>query len=637
MKTYTARYIALFAAGCFAISMVRAQAPLSQQMSETAMRLWPDSFALPNDKYAKWRYDQGVILKGIEAVWLATGDARWFSYIQKSMDFYVKPDGSIKHYRPEEYNIDHINNGKNLLTLYRVTGKEKYRKAAALLRSQLRTHPRTSAGGFWHKNIYTSQMWLDGLYMGQPFYAEYAQVFGEDTTFNDVARQFRLMYEYALDKKTGLLYHGWDESRAQQWADKETGQSPNFWGRSLGWYGMALVDALDYFPLHHPQRKELVDMLHRFCAAVIKVQDDATGLWYDVPDQPEREKNYPEASASCMLTYTFAKGVRKGYLPASFLAAAQKGYAGIIKAFIEKTPGGVNLKGTVSVSGLGGKPYRDGSFAYYMSEPVIVNDPKGIGAFILCAAEMEMAALPRPGSGKTVLLDYFYNNEWKNDATGRKLRWHYTWEDRSNSGYALLGHLFEQYGATTLSLETKPSKSRLAKAELYIIVDPDTEKETAQPNYLQKKEIKAIRKWVRKGGVLVLLGNDAGNAEFTHWNKLAGEFGIRFNEDNHLAVKNDDFRQGEVKTGNDNIIFKTAAGLYLKEISSLSVKPPAAAVLKQNDMAVMAVSRYGKGTVFALGDPWIYNEYLDGRKLPLNYENYKAAGDWVQWLLQQAK
>ncbi|MBC7830193.1 MAG: glycoside hydrolase family 88 protein [Chitinophagaceae bacterium] len=393
--------------------------PYSQQMAATVMTIWKDSFSLQRGQPAKWSYDQGVILKGIEGIWNATGNGEYFRYIQKCMDFYVQEDGSIKGYKHDEFNIDHINNGKLILLLYRVTGKEKYKKASELLRGQLRDHPRTSEGGFWHKNIYPWQMWLDGLYMGQPFYAEYAKMFHEDTIFNDITRQFVLMERHARDSKTGLLYHGWDESRQQKWANKETGLSPHFWGRALGWYGMAMVDALDHFPEKHPGRDSIIAILNRFAKAVIKYQDAASGVWYDIVDKQTTPKNYYEASASSMLIYTLAKGMRKGYLPSSYLQNARKGYDGIIKQFIKTENGQVNLHGTVSVSGLGGNPYRDGSFEYYMSEKVIVNDPKGIGAFIKCAVEMEMIAAQMPGKRKTVLLDNYFNNEWKKNATGK--------------------------------------------------------------------------------------------------------------------------------------------------------------------------------------------------------------------------
>lgn len=607
----------------------------SKKLAETAMTIWKDSFMLPNDKAPKWRYDQGVILKGIEGIWNATGDGKYFDYIRKSMDYYVKEDGTIKGYKHDEFNIDHVNNGKLLLLLYRVTGKDKYRKAAKLLRNQLTDHPRTSEGGFWHKKIYPSQMWLDGLYMGQPFYAEYAMLFDEDNVFDDVASQFMLMEKHARDAKTGLLYHGWDESKQQKWADKTTGLSPNFWGRALGWYGMAMVDALDYFPKDHEGRDSIIVILNRFAKAVTNVQDVKTGLWYDIVDKPNEPKNYFEASASSMLVYTLAKGVRKGYLPGSFLSNATKGYNGIVKQFIKIENGQTNLHGTVAVSGLGGNPYRDGSFEYYMSEPVVVNDPKGVGAFIKAAVEMEMIAKQKTGKGKTVLLDYYFNDEWKKDATGAEVRWHYTWEDKSNGGFAMLGAIFSMHGVQTKSLESAPTPEYLKDADIYWIVDPDTEKETEKPNFIDQQHIKVISDWVKKGGVLVLMGNDAGNAEFTHFNKLTETFGVHLNEDRKNLVEGNQFEQGAVMVNAGNPVFKTAKKLYIKELASLNVTKPAKTVLTNGDVKVAAIAKYGKGTVFIIGDPWLYNEYVDGRKLPADFDNYEAATDLVQWLIKQ--
>lgn len=607
------------------------------EVATTAMTIWKDSFVLEGDKTAKWRYDQGVILKGIEGLWNATGDVKWFNYIQKSMDFYVQEDGTIKGYKHDEYNIDHVNNGRMLLLLYRVTGKEKYKKAVDLLRGQLRTHPRTSEGGFWHKKIYPYQMWLDGLYMGEPFYAEYAKVFHEDTAFNDVARQFILMERHARDPKTGLLYHGWDENKQQKWADKNTGLSPNVWGRALGWYGMAMVDVLDYFPEHHPGRDSILQILNRFAKAVVSVQDAKTGLWYDVPNKPKEPKNYVEASASSMIVYTLAKAVRKGYLPASYLVYATKGYNGILKQFIKTENGQTNLYGTVAVSGLGGNPYRDGSFGYYMSEPVIVNDPKGMGAFINAANEMEMLAKQSVGKGKSVLLDYYFNNEWKKDATGANIRWHYTWDDKSNSGFSMLGDVFNIYGAQTKTLESAPTSQNLKAASVYIIVDPDTEKESEKPNYINETNTAVIANWVKDGGVLVLLANDAGNAELKNFNILASKFGVRFNEDNFNLVQGNQFEQGAVMVASQNPVFKTAGKLYIKELATLQVSNPATTILTKEGKNIMAVAKYGKGTVFVLGDPWLYNEYVDGRKLPADFDNYKAAVDLVKWTLTQSK
>jgi len=611
-----------------------AQQPWSQQMATTVMKLWKDSFSLVPGRPAKWSYDQGVILKGFEGIWNATGDGEYFRYIEKQMDYFVQPDGTIKGYRPDEFNIDHINNGKLVLLLYRVTGKEKYKKAADLLRNQLVHHPRTKEGGFWHKQIYPWQMWLDGLYMGQPFYAEYASIFQEDEAFNDITRQFVLMEKNARDAKTGLLYHGYDESREQKWANKKTGLSPNFWARALGWYGMAMVDALDHFPEKHPGRDSIIKILNRFVPAVVKVQDAKSGLWYDIVDRPTTPKNYKEASASAMLIYTIAKAVRKGYIPSNYLTNAKKGYKGLVTEFIKTENGQVNLHGTVSVSGLGGNPYRDGSFEYYMSEPVVVNDAKGVGAFIKAAVEMEMVDKQSVGKGKTVLLDYYFNNEWKKDANGKSVRFHYTWNDKSNSGFAMLGDIFAKYGVKTAVLETAPTLEKLKKASIYIIVDPDTEKETTTPNYIGDNDVKVISDWVKAGGVLLLMGNDSANAEFTHFNKLSCSFGIKFNEDSRNKVFNNNYPEGGVAIPVNHPILKSPKKIFVKEFSSLEPTDGAVTILKNGDYILAAVRQWGKGFVFAIGDPWIYNEYLDGRRLPADLENYKGAEDLVKWLIK---
>ncbi len=611
--------------------------PYSQQMALTAMHMWPDSFSVTPGRAARWSYDQGVILKGIEGIWQATGDGKWFKYIEHSMDHFVREDGTIKDYDQDHYNIDHLNNGKVLLTIYRVTGKEKYKKAVQLLRKQLLAHPRTKEGGFWHKQIYPWQMWLDGLYMGQPFYAEYAQVFGEDTVFNDVAKQFVLMEKNSRDPKTGLLYHGYDESREQQWADKKTGKSPHFWARALGWYGVAMVDALDYFPESHPGRQQIIDILKRFATAVVKVQDAKSGMWYDIVDLPNRKPNYLESSATAMLSYTLAKGARKGYIAPSYAVNAKKAFDGLTKFQLTKDKDGfTSLEGTVSVSGLGGKPYRDGSFDYYMREKVIQNDPKGMGAFIMAANEIEMMPKLATGKGKTIVLDNFFNNEWQKGPSGTQVPFHYVWDERDNNGYQFLGNLFEQYGAKLQTLKAAPTASNLSKASVYIIVDADTEKETAQPNYMTEAYATTIANWVKAGGVLVLLGNNSVNAEQVHINLLAEKFGVRFNGDDQLMVKGNNYEQGEVTTEAGNPIFKVGRSLYIKEISSLTVKAPAKPIVKTKDFDVMAVAQLGKGKVFVLGDPWIYNEYVDGRKLPAKYENFNAATDLVKWLLKNA-
>ncbi|MGB8192899.1 MAG: glycoside hydrolase family 88 protein, partial [Chitinophagaceae bacterium] len=361
------------------------------------------------------------------------------------------------------------------------------------------------------------------------------------------------------------------------------------------------------------------------------------GVWFDIVNMQTTPKNYREASASCMLVYALAKGIRKGYLPASYLSSAQKGYQGIVKEFIETDASGqTNLKGTVSVSGLGGNPYRDGSFDYYMSEKVIVNDPKGMGAFIKCAVEMEMVPTLSSGKGKTAVLDYYFNNEWKKDATGTMVRYHYTWNDKSNSGFAMMGDVFNINGVKTAALETAPDANNLKNANFYIIVDPDTKKETENPNFIQPQHAKAIADWVKAGGVLVLMGNDMNNAEFDHFNQLAGLFGLHFNLTNYHQVINNQYEQGAFNITAGHPIFKTSKKIFVKELATLNVGKPSDAVLKDSGQVMMAAFKHGKGTVFAIGDPWLYNEYVDGRKLPAEYENYKAMADLVRWLIKQS-
>lgn len=612
--------------------------PLSEQVAATAMTsLWKDAAKNSSGVPPRWTYEYGVVLKGVEGVWLMTGDGRYFEFIQKGIDSFVNPDGSIRTYNAADYNLDNILLGRTLLLLYKVTQQDKYLKAAGLLREQLKNQPRTSDGGFWHKKIYPNQMWLDGLYMGEPFYAEYAATMHDDGAFDDIAKQFILMETHSRDEKTGLLYHGWDESKQQRWANRLTGRSPNFWDRAMGWYGMALVDALDFYPQSHPKRAELIAILNRFAKAVKTYQDPKTGLWYQVLDKGTEKGNYLEASGSCMFVYALAKGVRMGYLPQEYFNVASKGYQGLRDRFVKIDSGQTSLEGTVSVAGLGGNLYRDGSYEYYLSEKVVTNDPKGIGALLLASTEMEIASTQSIGKGKTVLLDSYFNNEMKKDATGRLVPFHYKWDELPNSGFSLWGNVFRQYGVKTQTLNVAPTTSNLKQAQIYIIVDPDTETESEKPNFVSDTNVKAVAQWVKDGGVLVLMGNDVGNAEFDHFNQLAKQFGIEFNKDSRNKVLGNNFVTGKLVVVPPHEIFKTARNLYLKEISTLKLSSPARAVFEEGGDKLMAVAKYGKGTVFAVGDPWLYNEYTDGRKLPAEYDNFKAAQDLALWLIKQTK
>jgi unsaturated rhamnogalacturonyl hydrolase len=337
---------------------------------------------------ATWNYETGVILIAFEKLAQATGKNEYKDYAKKIIDHFINDDGTIRTYVMEEYSLDNIPSGRLLLQLYKETKEEKYKKAADLLYKQMCWQPRNKAGGIWHKLKYPTQMWLDGLYMGQPFVSEYANMFKDSSCFDDVVKQFVLMEKHSGDSKTGLLYHAWDESRLQKWANPKTGTSPEFWSRAIGWYMMGLVDVLDYLPVKYKGRGELIAILNRLCNAVVRFQDKRDGVWWLITDKKDQPRNYQESSASAMFVYGLAKAIRKGYINKSYTTAVEKGYHGLITKFIVKDSiGHIHYTQAISGAGLGGNPYRDGSYAYYVSEPKRDDDLKAIGPFIQACIE----------------------------------------------------------------------------------------------------------------------------------------------------------------------------------------------------------------------------------------------------------
>jgi unsaturated rhamnogalacturonyl hydrolase len=341
----------------------------------------------------RWTYDAGLVLKGFEQVWLATGDRKYFDYIKENVDRLIDAEGTIKGFSADDYNLDNINMGKILFPLLAEAAdprdRERYSRALQTLRAQLQAQPRTSEGGFWHKKIYPNQMWLDGVYMAAPFLAQYAGVFHEPALFDQVADEILLAEKHLRDPDSGLLFHGWDESRAQRWANPKTGTSATFWARGMGWYSMALVDVLEQMPKDHPKRRAVLGVLRRLAAAVTAVQSKTTGVWWQVLDAGGQPKNYPEASASAMFVYSLSKAVRNGWLERRrYAPVALHGYQGVVEQFVHVDDRDqVNLTSICKVAGLGGDPYRDGSFDYYTSTDIVANDPKGLGAFILASVE----------------------------------------------------------------------------------------------------------------------------------------------------------------------------------------------------------------------------------------------------------
>ena len=367
------------------------QLPWSERMAQSVIKRNPEAWMIDFRDSPKWNYTHGLVLLSLLEVWDKTDDDQYFSYVKSFADTLIDEEGSIRGgYDIANFNIDHIKPGNILFDLYEESGDERYLTAMQTLRTQLQWQPRTSEGGFWHKLRYPWQMWLDGLYMGTPFYTEFAVRFDEPAAFDDIANQFQIIEKNAKDANTGLLYHGWDESRVQQWSNDETGLSQCFWARAVGWYAMALVDVLDHYPAEHPRRQELIDNLQRTMEAIAQYQDTDKGLWYQVMDAGNREGNYLESTASCMFVYAMAKGVNKGYLPNSYMDLAKKAYDGILEEFIEVADEGeVLIHKCCAVAGLGGDPYRSGSYEYYINEEIRSNDPKATGPFILASLELE--------------------------------------------------------------------------------------------------------------------------------------------------------------------------------------------------------------------------------------------------------
>lgn len=361
----------------------------SMRMADSETMRRGDNLAWRPGRKTKWDYTAGLFTLSLLKLNEKVPTPGYVAFSKDAIGSFIGPDGSIQGYKREEYNIDNVAPGRTVLALYQLTGEERYRRCADLLRHQLQSHPRTSDGGFWHKQRYPWQMWLDGLFMGAPFYAEYTKLFqGPPEDFNDIVRQFQLIDKHLFDAKSGLFFHGWDEKREQEWADKSTGTSSNFWGRALGWFAMAQVDVLDYLPAKHPGRAEIIKLIQKTASGVRKHQDAESGLWWQVLDQGGRKGNYLEATASAMFVYSMAKAVNNGHLSRDYVPAIINGYSGIIGRLVRKDgSGGISLTQCCSVAGLGYG--RDGSYEYYLREPIVDNDLKGVGPFILAGIEVQ--------------------------------------------------------------------------------------------------------------------------------------------------------------------------------------------------------------------------------------------------------
>ena len=360
----------------------------SVRMANTVLAQSADSLIRYVSGRPKWAYD--VAFLGMAVDRLGEINPKYSRYMEDWVNYFIQPDGSVTDYKLDEYNLDRIFPGRNVITLYERKPEKRYKTALDNFIEQLKTHPKTNSGGYWHKKIYPWQMWLDGIFMASTYMARYAKVFNAPEWFDVATAQTKMIYEKTLDPSSGLLMHAWDESREQKWCDPETGQSHYPWSRAMGWYTMAILDILEYLPSDHPDRNELISILQKTCNALLKVRDPESGIWYQVLNQGSRAGNYLEGSGSAMYIYVFARGARLGYLDAKYRDVAVSAFDTFIKELVS-----VDEKGMVTIHdicggcGLGGNPYRDGSYNYYISEKRFDNDTKGVAPFILAAIELD--------------------------------------------------------------------------------------------------------------------------------------------------------------------------------------------------------------------------------------------------------
>ena len=335
-----------------------------------------------------WNYIDGCMIKAIIELFLITRNHRYLDFADAFTGRFVREDGSIESYDPKEYNLDHVNAGKTLFDLYKLTGKEKYRRAMDTVYSQLKEQPRTSTGNFWHKKIYPHQIWLDGLYMAQPFYMQYEAEYNGCKNCEDSYQQFLQVYGRMRDPLNGLYYHAYDDSRQMFWCDKVTGLSENFWLRAMGWYAMALIDTMEVMPESMACQKARLNTIYKeLIDAMLPYQDQATGMWYQVVNRGGIAPNYLEESGSAIFAYAIMKSVRLHYLPEEYFKYGQKAFDGICSTSLSEKDGSLQLGGICLVAGLGNTDMREGTFEYYMREPVVENEAKGIAPLILAYIE----------------------------------------------------------------------------------------------------------------------------------------------------------------------------------------------------------------------------------------------------------
>jgi unsaturated rhamnogalacturonyl hydrolase len=405
-----------------------------------------------------------------------------------------------------------------------------------------------------------------------PFLAEYAALTGNNSAFELLSNQVLLLRNQVAARNAGLEYES-----------------------SLGKAGFALVELLEYIPESN-NRKVLLQFLNECSGKMEMILAGKSTSWSGLA--PETRNRF---------LYTLCKAERLGYISKLNREIVNRGYA-IVKV--------------------------DNRLSRADKPLHFESADKGLS--LLALNELELHNLPKPASRNIVVLDSYFNNETKTDQSGNVIRWHYKWEGRGDNGFSMWAGQFNRAGFQTSTLYTRPTATNLRNSSVYILVDPDTEKENKHPSYIAEQDVREISNWVKKGGVLVLMANDSANTELDNFNKLAGRFGVQFNKDSKGKVTGNRFDMGKIRIEEPNLVFITAKDIFIKEFSSLKISSSVQTIVKDKDgNIVIALSRFGKGSVLLIGDPWLYNEYVDGRKLPAEYKNFDAAADIVSWITRQ--
>jgi len=549
--------------------------PASQRVADDDLLRWG-----PKVNRNKSGIEIGLRLEALETVWYNSAKGDYFRFAQAEVDARLATRAAA----PMKYDSDKALWGHQLLLMYRVTLDRKYFDAAKAIRGQLADACGRSGGDSPNK-----------VCTAEAFLAEYASLFDEPQEFANITRQFEL----------------WEPLAHWPAADVTNPTPPEAWLESLA---PALVDAIPSYPEDDSGRDRLVAMLSRVADMARQHQNASTGLLEYSSEAGMHRPMHP--SAACLLIYAIAKGVRLGYLPESDRSVALNAWQGIEKYFIHRDDG--RSVGTADGSGWPPGP--------------------STGPYLLATAEMDLAPTATLARGQAVILDAWYNSQQRENAAGQMESFHYKWSDMSDSGYALLGHMFRSYGAATETLHAAPTRESLGKAQYYIIVSPDIPVKNPNPHYMTEQDAGQIAGWVKDGGVLILMENDPPNADLAHLNLLADRFGIHFDDVLHHHILGEHVEDGRIPVDGDGPLFHHPHTLYMKDTCAISLSGPAAVLLRDRGDVVMAAAKYGRGTVFAAVDPWLYNEYTDGRKNPEIYgqfDNFAGGQELVRWLLQQ--